>query len=331
MSWNPVDGATSYIAQTNGSNLGTLNYTGPATSTSLASPADGTYQFKVQACNTAGCSTFGFSTPLTFRHTPPSPSTITVPQTSSGTVGLTWAAATYANLSEVEQSSDAVTYTKVTAVNATSASRIISTSGVYYFRIRACNSGICGPYSPVGIVRVTLVPVSAPTISASPTQSTDGSYAVTWGTVKDGAWYITEQQFNSGAFTAVDNDRSGTLSISGKVNGNYGYRVKACNVSGCGPYSIIATVKVLLVPASPAHAKIVKTQLTPATIRFSAQWDTVDTATTYEVWDGTATVYTGSPNTYLIQAGASNTLTGSYSVRACNASGCSAYVPFPAP
>lgn len=331
VSWNPVGGATSYVAQINGSGQGTLNYSGPATSTSLTSAVDGTYQFKVQACNAAGCSTFGFSTPLTFRHAPPSPAAITVPSTSSGSATVSWPATAYAITYELEQSTDAVTYSKVWSGGVTSAPRTISVSGVYYFRVRACNAGPCGPYSPVGVTTVTIVPSKSPAISAAPSTSTDGSYAVTWGAVTDGAWYITEEQVNFGAFALVDNDRSGTLTVSGKANGNYGYRVKACNVSGCGPYSIVATVKVLLVPATPTNATVVRTQLTPTNIRFTAQWDTVDTATRYEVSDGTTTVYTGSPNTYLIQQGPSNTLTGSYSVRACNASGCSPYVQFPAP
>lgn len=331
VSWPPVAGATSYVAQTNIATQGALNYSGPATSASMATPVDGTYQFKVQACNAAGCSSVAFSPVLTFRHTPPAPSSITVPQASAGSVNISWAASTYANLYELEQSPDAVAFSKVFSTTDTSTSRIIFVSGAYYFRVRACNSGTCGPYSPVGASTVTIAPSKAPAIAVAPATSTDGCYAVTWGGVTDGAWYVTQEQFNSGTFVTVDNDRSGTLNICGKANGNYGYRVMACNVSGCGPNSVIATVKVLLVPPQPANPVITKTVTTPSNIRFLATWDAVDTATGYEVTKDGATFYTGTSRSVNLQQGGSATLAGAYAVRACNASGCSAFVPFAAP
>ncbi|MGF6492186.1 hypothetical protein ABIE56_000339 [Luteibacter sp. 621] len=175
-----------------------------------------------------------------------------------------------------------------------------------------------------------MMPTKAPAISATPATSTDGCYAVTWGTVTDGAWYVTQEQVNFGAFTDIDNDRSGRLQICGKTNGNYAYRVMACNVSGCGPGSTTVNVKVLLVPSTPDGLNVTRS-LQGTTYKFQGNWSAVDTAPTYQVQKGGATVYTGGSTTYLLQTGTGDHLLTTFQLRACNASGCSAYVQFPNP
>ncbi len=143
--------------------------------------------------------------------------------------------------------------------------------------------------------------------------------------------YVLQEQVNSGAFATISNNGSGALNICGKANGKYGYHVQACNVAGCSVYSNTASVTVLLPPAAPTGVQTVKTTLSASNIRFQEQLECVSTASRYEVLKDATTLYSGAVTTALLQAGSSTVLVGSYSVRACNASGCSAYVPFPAP
>jgi hypothetical protein len=94
---------------------------------------------------------------------------------------------------------------------------------------------------------------------------------------------------------------------------------------------VTASVTVLLPPASPTGVNTVKTTLSASNLRFQGSWNAVTTAGRYEVLKDAALLYSGAATTALLQAGSSTVLVGAYSVRACNASGCSAYVPFPAP
>jgi hypothetical protein len=90
-------------------------------------------------------------------------------------------------------------------------------------------------------------------------------------------------------------------------------------------------VKVLFPPTPPNNVQTVKTQITTSNIRFQGSWGAVNTASRYEVITGATSIYSGSATSALLQAGSSPVLIGTYSVRACNASGCSDYVPFPSP
>ncbi|MBI5102577.1 MAG: DUF1566 domain-containing protein [Nitrospirae bacterium] len=70
-------------------------------------------------------------------------------------------------------------------------------------------------------------PLSAPTISVPPTNST-GSFVVSWGGGSvSGATYVREVSANGGAFTNVYTGTALSKSIAGLSNGSYIYRVKA--------------------------------------------------------------------------------------------------------
>ena len=63
--------------------------------------------------------------------------------------------------------------------------------------------------------------------------------------------YMLEERINSGAWSLVQNDGSTQSNRSGLGYGVYGYRVKACNVSGCSGYSAVASINSTPPPATP--------------------------------------------------------------------------------
>lgn len=88
-----------------------------------------------------------------------------------------------------------------------------------------------------------LMPSAAPTLSA-PANSSTGSYSVSWSAVSAATSYILQKQLNGGAWSTVQASASTSFALSGQGGGTYGYRVQACNVTGCGPWSSTATVVV---------------------------------------------------------------------------------------
>jgi hypothetical protein len=177
---------------------------------------------------------------------------------------------------------------------------------------------------------VSIVPTTSPTVSV-PATNTTGCYTVSWSLVSGATSYVLQEKVGSGSFVAIGNDGSGALALCGKATGSYSYRAEACNAAGCGPVGSYSTVTVTLPPTVPTGVQVTRTVVGTTTYNFTGSWAAVASATRYEVLSGTTTAYSGPATSYILQSSTSTTLTGTYSVRACNASGCSVYVSFPSP
>ncbi|MDO1527979.1 DUF6531 domain-containing protein [Fulvimonas sp. R45] len=166
--------------------------------------------------------------------------------------------------------------------------------------------------------------LGVPTLSV-PSSSTNGSYSVAWSSMSGATSYTLQEQVNSGSWNTVYTGSATSKAFSGKGNGNYGYRVEACNAAGCGAWSAVASATVLLPPPEPASLSI------PATSSGSVavSWAGSSTATSYTLQHadqgvtGWSTIYSGSATSYTQH----ETTTGTwiYQVEACNSSGCSIY------
>ena len=332
VTWSSSPTATSYNLQqqfNSGAFVDVSPAPGASTTATIANPADGTYVYQARACNAAGCSVWVDSAAVHVAHIPPAPGSISVPGTSTGVLGISWPAVAYATSYSLEQSTDNVNYGVVYNGAATSASIGVGASGVYYYRVKGCNANGCGPYSPVGASSVTIAPSQAPAISG-PGSSNNGCYTINWGGVPGATSYVMQENTNGAGWVTIGNDGSGALGICGKGNGTYYYQVQGCNAAGCGPFSAVVAVTVALAPPAPAGVQTIKTTAGSNTYRFLGVWGAVSGATRYEVLTGTTTVYSGTTNSYTLQSGTLTYLQFTYYVRACNASGCSAWVQFPA-
>jgi len=88
-----------------------------------------------------------------------------------------------------------------------------------------------------------LMPSAAPTLSA-PATSSNGSYSMSWSAISGATSYTLQKQLNGGGWSTVQTGGSTSFALSSQGSGTYGYRVQACNVTGCSPWSSTATVYV---------------------------------------------------------------------------------------
>ena len=324
LSWSGVSGATSYTLQEqiNGGGWSTVQTSG-STSWGASGKGNGSYGYQVQGCNASGCGPWSSVASTTVLLPPPAPASITVPPTSSGNVGVSWPASATATSYTLQQRLNGGGWSTVYNGGTTSYSSVVSASGSYTYQVQACNASGCSAFVASGAVAVTLPPASAPSVSV-PASNNNGSYAVSWSGVTGATSYTLQEQVNGGVWSTVQASGSASWGAAGKGNGSYGYHVQACNVSGCGPWSSVASTTVLLPPPAPASISV------PATSNgaIAISWAASATATIYGVDQSVnggawAQVYANSPTSTTVTVGAS----GSYSYRAyaCNGGGCNGY------
>ncbi|TBR39411.1 MULTISPECIES: RHS repeat protein [Dyella] len=327
--WSTVSAATNYTLQEsfNGGAWTQVQANGN-TSWAASGKGNGSYAYRVQACNVAGCGLWSSTGATTVLLPPPAPTSVTAPVTAYGAFTVSWAAAPTATAYQVYQSFNGGAKALVYNGSAMSLTVAPSSSGTYGYSVYAANaSGSSATSRESGnVVTVTLAPTLAPSISV-PANSINGSYTVNWSGVSGATSYTLQEQFNGGAWGNVQANGSTSWGASGKGTGIYGYRIQACNVGGCGPWSSVGTTAVLLPPITPTGLAVtVSGTVDKPVVHLS--WNASANATTYNLeethpQDGVFILYSG-PNT---SAGMLTYANGQvrFRVQACNSSGCSAW------
>ena len=126
-----------------------------------------------------------------------------------------------------------------------------------------------------------------------------------------------EIQRNSADLASVGLTKYKDTSASAGVS--YTYRVRACNTIGCSGWSISSPVTIPPVPAVPGDIKAV-----PGSSSIAVSWYRSTSATTYELQRNAAALLSVTTTSYTDSTVAINTAYV-YRVRACNATGCSAW------
>jgi len=112
---------------------------------------------------------------------------------------------------------------------------------------------------------LTCTPPSTPTLNDPGTTDTDGSYTVSWSSVSDAINYTLEED-TSGSFgspTVVYSGSGTSKYITGRSNGTYYYRVKACNACGCSGWSNVEDIEVIPSGNIPPVASFTYSPLNP--------------------------------------------------------------------
>jgi len=326
VSWTSMSGATSYTLQeqVNGGSWSTRQ-SGGAVSWAASGKGNGSYGYRVQACSTDGCSAWSATHSITVLLPPATPASITVPATSTGSIAVSWAASATATSYTLQQRLGAGSWGTVYTGAAASSTHSVTASGSYTYQVQACNASGCSAFKASSAVAVTVPPASAPSLSV-PASSGSGSYTVSWSAVTGATSYTMQEQVNGGSWATIQASSATSKALSGKSNGTYGYRVQGCNGGGCGPWSSTGTITVALVPAVPTGA-YVENYMTTKVEGNRAHWNAVTGATRYEVIrnDTGASVYSGTDTTFIIGTAfiPAVPLYYHFSVRACNAAGCS--------
>ena len=183
---------------------------------------------------------------------PPVPNTLTVsPSTSStGNYTVSWGASSGASTYELQEQDDAETWRTVYTGSLRSASVTTNTNGVYTYRARACKGTTCSAWTATGSVTVSRLGVPAvPSPFTVPSTSTNGVYTLTWGASTGASSYALQERVNGAWSDVILSPVTFTSKAFEKsASGAYGYRVKACNASGCGAWTAVKTVTVTLPP-----------------------------------------------------------------------------------
>ncbi|HEY4144921.1 hypothetical protein [Pinirhizobacter sp.] len=328
VSWTAVPGTSNYRLdeQVNGG-AWTAVQTANSLGWSTSGRTPGTYGYRMAPCGASGCGTPGTVHSIVVSLPPPAPAAISVPASSTGNIAIGWSSALYATSYSLEQNINGGAFGAIYNGAGLSYAYTATVSGTYTYRVRACNATGCSGYGPSKSSSIVVPPQSAPGISA-PATNNIGIYTVSWTGVSGAATYLIQEQVNGGGFTTLQNSATTSIGRSGKVNGTYGYRVQACNASGCGPFSGTANVVVALVPHVPATLTL--TLLSPPSKgRIQAVWSAVTDVTRYEVQESIGggsmnPAYSGTATTMIFTRGSTG-LTYVYQARACNANGCSAW------
>lgn len=153
IAWGSVSNATSYKLERK-LNAGTWSpvQNTSATSRSENGLADGTYTYRVSACNAAGCSATTATKNVAVLHPPGVPGLISGPSTDidgDGAYSLSWAAASGAVTSyQLEEKVGSTgSWVNIQTSMALSAALSGRTNETYFYRVKACNSSGCSAYA----------------------------------------------------------------------------------------------------------------------------------------------------------------------------------------
>ncbi|HTU66125.1 MAG TPA: RHS repeat domain-containing protein [Steroidobacteraceae bacterium] len=346
VSWTSASGNVStyklYESTNSGFSPESNVYSNTGLSTGLTR-TNGTYYYRVQACNGWSCGPNASGPNQTTVTIPPStPGTMVVPSyNNTGSYSITWGDATGTvtayELYEATNSS----FTSPTLVfNQPTKPASLSGRGnnVYYYRVRACNGSQCSGYaSGANQTTVTLSP-SVPSSITVPSTNNTGNILVSWGTATGNVsayqlWEATNSSFSGE--TMVYNLPGTSNTMLGRQNGSYWYHVRACNGAECSGFVAGGpTVVSNVAPPKPTGLWTNGNQ----NCSWQAGWDAMSGATYYIVRDRSgnfqynvnapatsktysycgAPGYTGIPNDYRPKW-----------VKACNAQACSVQTDYP--
>lgn len=112
--------------------------------------------------------------------------------------------------------------------------------------VEVCRIGEpCEPQCPVSMAMVGLCeepppppppPPGAPSNISYPSYSRSPSFTVTWSYASYGETYALEERVNQGTWQQIYQGYGTSYAVSGRSPAAYTYRVRSCNVSGCGSY-----------------------------------------------------------------------------------------------
>ena len=283
LTWNAVEGATSYRiyrSTAKGSGYSLLGTTTATSYTNTGAKAGTTYYYRVKACNDAGLSPYSNIVSGQVKSVTPKPSAPVVKighSAASGKPMLTWNAVSGATSYKVYRAtSQNGTYSLLGTVTATSYTNTGAKDGVtYYYKVKAVSSAGESAYSNIVSGRAT---VTTLTMGHS---ATSGKPQLTWKAVSGAASYrVYRATTKNGAYSVINTTKALTYTNVGAALGTtYYYKVEALNAAGKSMgFSAVVEGKVAPVLAVGYSSVSGKPQLT---------WKAVPGATEYQVYRST--------------------------------------------
>jgi YD repeat-containing protein len=341
VSWDSSTGAVSlyqlYEATNSGFSGEVLAYSGTATSFGISGKGNGSYYYRVRGCFGSVCS--GYRTggnPTTVTLPAGIPASINVPSSSTtGSYTISWGTSTgVVTAYQLFEATNPSFSGEVQVYNSTGTSHGVSGKGdgSYYYRVRACNGAACSPHrtgsNPVSV----LLPPGIPASISVPSSSSTGAYTISWGTTTGSVTAYELYEANNSGFSGevlVYNSTGTSHGVSGRGNGTYYYRVRACNASGCSTHRAGANgVTVSLPPPPPPPPFTVSGPSSSNSGHYLISWSSSSGADRYELWESFdeapfVKAYDGSNTSRMFNAKPDGLYR--YRAKACStAAGCSA-------
>ena len=342
ISWTAGSGVASEfrLYQSSSSNFSgqTMVYSGSNTSAALAVQNDGTFYYRVRACSHGLCGGYrAGSNGVSVLLPPGAPSSISIPPTSvSGSFTVSWGSATSgtATTYKLYEATNSSFSGQVLVHNAAGTSKALSGrgNGTYYYRVIACNASGCSGYRTGGNTLKVTLPPGAPSSISVPSGSTTGGFTISWGSASGTVTAYKLYEATNSSFTGqtlVHNGAATSKALSGRGNGTYYYRVRACNGSACSGYRTGGSpISVTLPPGIPSSITVPSSSNTgDYTVSWGASSGNVSA---YQLYESTSSNFSGQTRVYS-GTGRSKGVSGKsggnyyYRVRACNGSACSGY------
>ena len=290
LTWNAVEGATSYRiyrSTSRGSGYSLLGTTTATSYTNTGAKAGTTYYYRVKACNDAGLSSYSNVVSGKVKSVTPKPAAPVVKIGHSSTSGkpmLTWNAVSGATSYKVYRAtSQNGTYSLLGTVTTTSYINTGAKDGVtYYYKVKAVNSAGESAYSNTvsGQSKSVTPKPSAPVVKIGHS-ATSGKPMLTWNAVDGAASYkVYRATAKNGAYSVINTTKALTYTNVGAALGTtYYYKVEALNAAGKSlGFSDVVEGKVAPVLAVGYSSVSGKPQLT---------WKAVPGATEYQVYRST--------------------------------------------
>jgi titin len=214
------------------------------------------YQYRIQACNSAGCSAFVVSmlvtTPVTA--TPPDGDATgaSAVQTSATSIMINWNdnssnEADFQLLRRKKNTDGSLgAYAEIArpGMNAFSYTDTGLTTGEsWQYKVRACNIAGCSAFSSTAVVKVEGIPATPTNLGGSAPNSSTVNVTWTDASSNENIFNLARRIRNSdGSFTpyvvVASPPQNATLYVDGgRTSGvTYSYKIRACNAAGCSPY-----------------------------------------------------------------------------------------------
>lgn len=333
VSWSEVAGATAYPLEEsfNGNPWNEIQNSADV-KWSASDKSVGSYSYRISACNAAGCGPQSAVVITQVIQPPASAPVLSVPfQSLDGTYPISWSSVGSATSYRLEENANSNGWTQILESESVTTTLVGKGYGGYSYRVRACNAAGCSPYSSAAAITVILIPTQAPTLTM-PSASNNGSYTISWTALGCVIEYRLEEQIGT-IWTQIQADGSTLSMISGRASGPYGYRVRGCNASGCGPYSNTGTIAVLLAPTTPTS---ITAPVSSATGVFNLAWSSVAFASSYTLqessdngttWHDYFSLSVSNLDVAVNNEGWTSSQNRNYRVNACNTTGCSEWSP----
>ncbi|MGH8037379.1 MAG: hypothetical protein ACREPD_06520 [Stenotrophomonas sp.] len=324
VTWSGMKGAASYdVSEASASGTTTI-YTGTALSVAVEGRVPDQYTYRVRACNAAGCSVPSNAVSTFVSNPPREPAGITAPPVGpSGNFTITWqpprpretGPTTY--LLEMEsQGAWSESYRGEALLHGF----VAVPAGTYRFRVRSCNPWGCS--SPVLSEATRVVyPPATPSLHV-PHTNIGAQLPVAWTASEGAGRYELDQRYGGGGWVRAYTGAHTAVTLSNRLSGNYGYRLRACNEGGCSADSAEATVRVVV---RPDGAPALSAPGGSHTGSYALTWNALAHVDAYVVQElvpggGWQAVHSGGGQSASLQG----RWTGAwrYRIQACNADGC---------